>query len=32
MKIAVDAGHGLNTPGKRCSKQFDTNETRMDIK
>ncbi len=28
MKIAVDAGHGLNTPGKRCSKQFDTNETR----
>lgn len=28
MKIGIDAGHGLNTPGKRCAKQFDTNETR----
>ena len=28
MKIAVDAGHGLNSAGKRCSKQFDPNETR----
>lgn len=28
MKIAIDAGHGISTPGKRCAKQFDTNETR----
>ncbi len=28
MKIAIDAGHGLYTAGKRCSKQFDENETR----
>ena len=28
MKIAIDAGHGLYTAGKRCAKQFDINETR----
>ena len=28
MKIGIDAGHGINTPGKRCAKQFDINETR----
>ena len=28
MKIGVDAVHGIDTPGKRCAKQFDTNETR----
>jgi len=28
MKIGIDAGHGLHTAGKRCAKQFDTNETR----
>lgn len=28
MKIAIDAGHGLHTPGRRCLKQFDANETR----
>lgn len=28
MKIGIDAGHGLRTAGKRCSKQFDVNETR----
>lgn len=28
MKIGIDAGHGLYTPGKRCAKQFDNNETR----
>ena len=28
MKIGIDAGHGLHTPGKRCAKQFDNNETR----
>jgi len=28
MKIGIDAGHGLNTAGKRCAKQFDANETR----
>lgn len=27
-KIAVDAGHGLYTPGKRCLKSLDPNETR----
>ena len=27
-KIAIDAGHGLNTAGKRCMKQLDANETR----
>lgn len=28
MKIAIDAGHGLNTSGKRCLKSIDPNETR----
>ncbi len=28
LKIAIDAGHGLNTAGKRCMKQLDPNETR----
>lgn len=28
MKIAIDAGHGLLTPGKRCLKRIDPNETR----
>ena len=28
MKIVLDAGHGMNTPGKRCLKSLDTNETR----
>ena len=27
-RIALDAGHGLYTPGKRCMKSLDTNETR----
>lgn len=27
-KIAIDAGHGLNTAGKRCLKKLDANETR----
>ena len=27
-KIALDAGHGLHTPGRRCLKQFDPSETR----
>lgn len=27
-KIAIDAGHGINTPGKRCLKRLDANETR----
>ena len=27
-KIAIDAGHGLNTAGKRCLKALDKNETR----
>ena len=26
-KIAIDAGHGLYTPGKRCLKSLDPNET-----
>lgn len=26
--IAIDAGHGLNTAGKRCLKSLDPNETR----
>ncbi len=26
--IALDAGHGLHTPGKRCMKTIDPNETR----
>lgn len=28
FKIALDAGHGLSTPGKRCLKSIDPNETR----
>lgn len=28
MKIAIDAGHGLYTSGKRCLKSIDKNETR----
>jgi len=28
IKIALDAGHGVNTPGKRCMKELDPNETR----
>ena len=28
MKIGIDAGHGINTAGKRCAKQFDNKETR----
>lgn len=28
MKIAIDAGHGLHTPGKRCLKSLDPNQTR----
>ena len=27
-RIVLDAGHGLNTPGKRCMKQIDAKETR----
>lgn len=27
-KIALGAGHGINTPGKRCMKKLDPNETR----
>ena len=28
LKIAIDAGHGLMTSGKRCMKSIDSNETR----
>lgn len=28
FKIALDAGHYINTPGKRCLKSIDPNETR----
>lgn len=28
IKIALDAGHGLHTPGKRCLDKLDPNETR----
>lgn len=28
FKIALDAGHGINTAGKRCLKALDANETR----
>lgn len=28
MKFALNAGHGYNTPGKRCLKSLDPNETR----
>lgn len=27
-KIVLDAGHSMNTPGKRCMKAIDVNETR----
>ena len=27
-KIVIDAGHGRNTPGKRCPRSLDPNETR----
>lgn len=28
FKIVLDAGHGMNTPGKRCLKSLDSKETR----
>ena len=28
FKLALTAGHCLNTPGKRCMKALDSNETR----
>lgn len=28
FKLALNAGHGLNTAGKRCSKSLDKNQTR----
>ena len=28
FKLALNAGHGFNTPGKRCLKTIDPNETR----
>lgn len=28
LRIAVDAGHGVNTLGKRCLKKLDSNQTR----
>ena len=28
IRIALDAGHGLYTPGRRCLKKYDPNETR----
>ena len=28
FKLALSAGHGKNTAGKRCSKKFDENQTR----
>lgn len=28
MKVAIDAGHGYHTPGRRCLKQLDGAETR----
>lgn len=28
LKIAIDAGHYLKTPGKRCLKKLDANQTR----
>lgn len=28
FKIALSAGHGYNTPGKRCLKKYDKNQTR----
>lgn len=31
MLIAIDAGHGKNTAGKRCMKKIDKNETREHV-
>lgn len=28
FRLAINAGHGINTPGKRCMKSIDNNETR----
>ena len=28
IKIAIDAGHGYNTAGKRCLKSIDVKQTR----
>lgn len=28
LKICLDAGHGMNTPGKRCDARIDANTTR----
>lgn len=28
FKLALDAGHGINTAGKRCDKKIDPNQTR----
>lgn len=28
FKLALNAGHGMNTPGKRCPKKLDKNQTR----
>ena len=28
LKLAIGAGHGINTPGKRVPKEFDSNQTR----
>lgn len=28
MLVAIDAGHGMNTHGKRCNKSLDANQTR----
>ena len=28
LKVVIDAGHGLNTSGKRCMRSLDRNETR----
>lgn len=28
MLVGIDAGHGINTSGKRCDKRYDKNQTR----
>ena len=28
FKLALSAGHGYSTPGKRCHKDLDPNQTR----
>lgn len=28
FKVAINAGHYINTPGKRCDKRYDKNQTR----